>query len=62
MMTKKERVSYMMRQIESIMHKLIDDGADEPFKMFDLLAITMDTFIKESQRPKPIMRFKISDS
>lgn len=61
-MNKKEKVSYMLGEIEKIMHKLIDEKADEPFKVFELLAITMDTFIKESERPKPMFRFKIRDS
>jgi hypothetical protein len=58
-MTKKEKVSYMLGEIEKIMHRLIDEKADEPFKVFEFLAITMDTFIKESQRP--FMRIKIKD-
>lgn len=61
-MNKKEKVTYMLSEIEKIMHRLIDEKADEPFKVFELLAITMDTFIEASQRPKPIMRIRIRDS
>lgn len=60
-MTKKEKITYMLNEIEKIMHKLVDDKADEPFKVFELLAITMDTFIKESETPKPFLRIKIKD-
>lgn len=61
-MSKKEKVTYMLGEIEKIMHQLIDDKADEPFKVMELLAITMDTFIKESQTPKPFFRIRIKDS
>lgn len=61
-MTKKQKVTYMLKEIETIMHRLIDEKADEPFKIFDFLAITMDTFIKESKVPKPFLKIKIRDS
>jgi hypothetical protein len=62
-MTKKEKVTHMLKHIEEVMHKLIDEKSDEPFDMFDFLAITMDTIIKDRgyTKPKP-QRFKFRDS
>lgn len=57
-MTKKEKVSAMLKKIEVMMHGLIDNNVDGSMETFDFLAITMDTLIKEKQAPKPL-RFKI---
>lgn len=48
-MTKKENISKMLIDIEHLIHKMIDEKRDGPFNAFELLMITMDALIKESQ-------------
>lgn len=55
---KKIKISIIMKEIEFMMHKMIDEKRDEPFNMFDFLSITMDTLIKQKNVEKP-QRFKI---
>jgi len=48
-MNKKEKISEMLKEVESLIHKMIDEKRDGPFNSFELLMITMDALIKESQ-------------
>lgn len=48
-MNKKERISKMLNEVEGLIHKMIDEKRDGPFNAFELLMITMDALIKESE-------------
>lgn len=48
-MDKKEKISKMLKEIEGLIHKMIDENKAGPFNSFELLMITMDALIKESQ-------------
>lgn len=48
-MEKKQKISKMLKEIESLIHKMIDEKRDGPFTSFELLMITMDALLKESQ-------------
>lgn len=48
-MNKKQKISSMLKEIESLIHKMIDEKKDGPFNSFELLMITMDALIKENE-------------
>lgn len=58
---KKIKVSIILKEIETMMHKMVDEKRDEPFNTFEFLAITMDELLKNRGVQKPL-RFRIRDS
>lgn len=49
MKVKKERVTKYLKGIESLVHKMIDEGKDQNFTAYELIFLTLDTIIKEKQ-------------
>lgn len=48
-MDKKQKITKMLKDIERLLHKMIDEKRDGPFNAFELLMITMDTMITENE-------------
>lgn len=48
-MNKKERVSKYLKEMESLIHKIIDEKKDQSFTSFDLIMLTVNTLIKEKE-------------
>jgi len=49
MVKKKEQVSIYLKQMESLIHKIIDDGKDQEFSAFELILLTIDTLLEEKK-------------